>query len=453
MITSPYRRPGGWEITEYMGNTWPMFTDRDIEIKIQTINDLQQAVDILVERPEVDPQRLAYFGVSWGGSMGGLLAGIEDRLVAYVLVAGDGGLVEHTADPGENGLNIHFSEDWAARMWPTEPLHFVGRAAPAALLFQNGLHDTFVPPHDAIRFYTAASEPKTMIWYDAGHNLPWKFVYDAGKWLQPYLGDRLLFSAPNYRPSAIVTERVTIITVLLTLAVYLADTFRRKSVRWGEGLIWALGMIFLGPVGLVLYGLKPRYDPNATDSAPEIPPWRQIVEITALMTLSLTSGLFLGDRINSIFVNADFRIRFLQLYLTTLVVAWVLRYLIRRSLQVSNFTQLLMTNLFWSIAIISPLLMSLIGFGIPIWLNYFLTPLLATLVTFPLYAWMLSRGFEQRGVSGEIVMRFEKIGWPVVVAFLILSFLPAFSSVMLTVQVYSGLPWKDVFLFIVGVYP
>jgi dienelactone hydrolase len=453
MITSPYRRPGGWEITQYMGNTWPMFTDRDIEIKIQTINDLQRAVDILVERPEVDPQRLAYFGVSWGSSMGGLLAGIEDRLVAYVLVAGDGGLVEHTADPGENGLNIHFSEDWAARMWPTEPLHFVGRAAPAALLFQNGVYDTFVPPHDAIRFYTAASEPKTMIWYDAGHNLPWKFVYDAGKWLQPYLGDRLLFSAPNYRPSAIVTERATIITVLLTLAVYLADTFRRKSVRWGEGLIWALGMIFLGPLGLILYGLKPSFDPNATDSAHQIPPLRQVLEITTLMTLSLNSGLFLGDRINSIFVDADFRIRFLQLYLTTLVVAWVLRYLIRRSRQVSNFTQLLMTNLFWSIAIISPLLMSLIGLGIPIWLNYFLTPLLATLVTFPLYAWMLSRGFEQRGVPGEIVMRFEKIGWPVVVAFLILSFLAAFGSVMVTVQVYSGLPWKDVFLFIVGVYP
>ena len=42
--------------------------------------------------------------------MGGLLAGVEDRLVAYVLAAGDGGLVEHTADPGQNGLNIHFSE-------------------------------------------------------------------------------------------------------------------------------------------------------------------------------------------------------------------------------------------------------------------------------------------------------------------------------------------------------
>jgi len=63
-----------------------------------------------------------------------------------VLVIGDGGLVEYTADPGEDGLNIHFSDTWAALMWPTESLHFIGRAAPAALLFQNGLHDTNMPP-------------------------------------------------------------------------------------------------------------------------------------------------------------------------------------------------------------------------------------------------------------------------------------------------------------------
>jgi hypothetical protein len=173
-----------------------------------------------------------------------------------VLVVGDGGLVEHTADPGQDGLNIHFSENWAAKMWPSEPLHFVGRAAPAALLFQNGLDDTFVPPHDALRFYHAASEPKTIIWYDAGHDLPWRFVRDAAEWLQPYLGDHLLFSGPNYRPHATAMEWGVIAVVFITLVIILVEIFWHKSLNWGEGLIWLLGAIPLGPVNLVLYWLR-----------------------------------------------------------------------------------------------------------------------------------------------------------------------------------------------------
>ena len=80
-----------------------------------------------------------------------------------MLVVGDGGLVEHTSNPGEDGINIHFNENWAALMWPTESLHFLSLAEPAALLFQNGIHDTYVPPLDAIRYQTAASNPKTVI--------------------------------------------------------------------------------------------------------------------------------------------------------------------------------------------------------------------------------------------------------------------------------------------------
>ena len=53
------------------------------------IIDLRRAVDLLASRSDVDPERIAYLGVSYGGMMGGLLASIEDRLQAYVLIVGD----------------------------------------------------------------------------------------------------------------------------------------------------------------------------------------------------------------------------------------------------------------------------------------------------------------------------------------------------------------------------
>jgi cephalosporin-C deacetylase-like acetyl esterase len=67
------------------------FDERDRREQIQLIVDLRRAVDLLVARDDVDPDRIGYLGVSYGGAMGGLLAGVEDRV--------DGGhFLPHEAD-------------------------------------------------------------------------------------------------------------------------------------------------------------------------------------------------------------------------------------------------------------------------------------------------------------------------------------------------------------------
>jgi len=443
---------GGYIITQYMGNTWPLFTERDVGIKIEMINDLQRAVDILLERPEVDPERLAYLGVSFGGAMGGLLAGIEDRLAAYVLVVGDGGLVEHTADPGEDGINLHFSPDWAALMWPTEPLHFIGRAAPAALLFQNGIHDTFVPPHDAMRFQTAASEPKTVLWYDAGHNLPWQFVNDAAIWLQPYLGDRLYLMAPNYGKSAALVERTLIAAILLGVGIFLWDTLRRKNLGWGDRLVWLMGMVLLGPFGLVIYWFTMPRNEGSSNLTLRLPFWRQILGITTLSTIALIGGLILGDRINDIiYSSVDFRVRFVQLYLTTLVAGGLLTYLNRQTYRASLLAKILSVNLFWVAVMVCPAFMRHY-FSISQWLLYPANALIGILITFPLHAWMLQRGLEHWQLYQDDETRLERLAWPVAVGLVILSTAAVLGSVVVVVQIYTGLPWEDVILILRGVY-
>ncbi len=53
--------------------------------------DLRRAVDYLETRPEVTTARLAYYGISWGGEMGGIMPAIEPRIAVSVLqVAGIG---------------------------------------------------------------------------------------------------------------------------------------------------------------------------------------------------------------------------------------------------------------------------------------------------------------------------------------------------------------------------
>jgi dienelactone hydrolase len=447
-ITSPYRRPGGWEITQYMGNTWPIFNYRDVEIKIQLILDLRRAIDILADRPEVDSDRLAYFGVSWGASMGGLLAGVEDRITAYVLAAGDGGLVEHTADPGPDGLNIHFSQRWATYMWPTEPLHFVGRAAPAALLFQNGINDTYVPPHDALRFYTAASEPKTMIWYEAGHELPWSFVEDAAEWLQPYLGDHLILLGPNFRPNAVIADRALLAAGMLPLAVFLVYTIRRRTFNLAESWFWLPAVFFLGPFGLGLYGLaNPAKDDQLQKAAHS--KWRTTLLFSIRATIALLAGVWVGETINQNFLlGVDFRLRFLQSYLAVLLIGWFLSWLGRRHWWNSFQAHLLVANVFWVLELFLPAVYWEF-FPYATWARFPLTTVIGILITFPLYVWLLRNGWAAP-VDSSKVQPSESRSRLALAILLIVSFAVVLTGVVLIIHRYSGLTIEESVRFLLG---
>jgi uncharacterized protein len=168
------------------------FTPRDRDEHVQLVVDLRRAVDLLIERDDVDPDQLAFLGQSYGAMVGGLLAGVEDRIVAYALVVGDGGLVQHFTGPEDAAgplweMNSAEREKWLALMEPIESIYYVGHAAPAALLFQSGRLDHLVPIADADRFQAAGSEPKTVMWYDAGHGLSLQAECDAAVWLAEHI--------------------------------------------------------------------------------------------------------------------------------------------------------------------------------------------------------------------------------------------------------------------------
>lgn len=186
-IDAPFARP------EHVSAHALALTEQDREEQIQLIVDLRRAVDLLASRPDVDPQRMAYVGVSYGAAMGGLLAGVEDRLQAFVLQFGDGGLVTHLTGPEDeggdlDGIPASRRQAWLEAMWPIEPIHYVSQAAPAALLFQNGTEDEAVPPADGLRFQEAGSDPKTMLWYKSGHGLSQRGFDDAVEWLRAHIG-------------------------------------------------------------------------------------------------------------------------------------------------------------------------------------------------------------------------------------------------------------------------
>jgi dienelactone hydrolase len=183
-IDAPFARRGGSPVR---------FSAQDRAEQIQLIKDLQRAVDILRSRPTVDDDRIGYVGVSYGGAMGALFVGIERRIRAAVLVVGDGGLVSHFTGPEDsNGalasLSCAARTDWLQAMTPIEPIRFIAHAPPTALLLQSGRQDTLVPEADAQALHTAAPQPSTIRWYEAGHGLNQQAAFDRLDWLHEEIG-------------------------------------------------------------------------------------------------------------------------------------------------------------------------------------------------------------------------------------------------------------------------
>jgi dienelactone hydrolase len=181
-IDAPFARRGGEPVR---------LNTADRAEQIQLIKDLQRAVDVLRSRPNVDDDRIAYIGISYGAAMGALFVGIERRLKAAALVVGDGGLVSHFTGPEDLGfmesLSCATRLDWFRAMTPIEPIRFIPHAS-TALLLQNGRFDNLVPMADAQALHAAAPENKTVRWYDAGHGLNQQAAWDRHDWLHERIG-------------------------------------------------------------------------------------------------------------------------------------------------------------------------------------------------------------------------------------------------------------------------
>jgi dienelactone hydrolase len=167
-------------------------TKQDRVEQIQLMKDLQRAVDILRAQSNVDKDRIAFVGVSFGGAMGAQFAAIEHRIKAAALVVGNGGWVTRKTQAPDLAslatLSCATRAAWFHEMIPIEPIRFIGFAKGTPLLLQNGRLDESVLEADAQLLHNAAPEPKKLLWYQSGHNLTQQAVFDRHDWLVQQIG-------------------------------------------------------------------------------------------------------------------------------------------------------------------------------------------------------------------------------------------------------------------------
>lgn len=184
-LDAPFRRPLDYDAAED-----PAAADR------QWVVDVRRGVDLLQERFALSPPHLGYVGHSLGASLGGVVAGVEQRFTAYVLMAGSAAATEmlrtsnHPMIAGAREQTPPAT--WEAMLVAEAPYDagpYIGHAAPAALFFQFARHDDFVPVPEGARYFALASEPKQIAWYDdCNHELSAQARVDRAIFLCARLG-------------------------------------------------------------------------------------------------------------------------------------------------------------------------------------------------------------------------------------------------------------------------
>jgi dienelactone hydrolase len=134
---------------------------------VNTVVGIRRAIDLLLERDDVDPDRLAVVGYSLGAQAAALVAGVEDRLRAAILQAPPARL---------DGAGASF-----------DTLQYVRHAAPATLFVQGAQYDEGVPPEDVRALIAAAPRPVDYEWYPTTHSFNQAAFRDQVAWLRDHL--------------------------------------------------------------------------------------------------------------------------------------------------------------------------------------------------------------------------------------------------------------------------
>jgi len=169
----------------------------DIQNYTQMIMDIRRGITLLSKLEFVDANRMAYVGHGFGATWGGVLAGIENRIKAFVLIAGASQTSSwHMTSEHPMAVLIRSFlpperfDFFISNLRKFDATHYIKNAAPASIYFQFAKNDEYGDCDQATSFYTAASSPKKISWYQTDHGFSQceEAFLDRHNWLLDKIG-------------------------------------------------------------------------------------------------------------------------------------------------------------------------------------------------------------------------------------------------------------------------
>jgi dienelactone hydrolase len=151
----------------------PNLSHQYTEWLIKWVKDFSRSIDYLETRNDIDTTKLGFYGQSWGGSLGGIIPAVEDRIEVVILNVG-----------GFSCWNIPFPE--------ADAINYVSRIKIPVLML-NGKYDMRFPFEASVKpFFNLLGTPdkdKRLIIYETDHYVPKsEMIKETLNWLDKYLG-------------------------------------------------------------------------------------------------------------------------------------------------------------------------------------------------------------------------------------------------------------------------
>jgi cephalosporin-C deacetylase-like acetyl esterase len=163
--------------------------ERERDMTAEAIMDLRRGIDLLVARPDVDPTRIGFVGHSWGASLGVVLAAVDPRPTALVLLSGRPSWTGFLAGTRiasitrtRNRIGEEAWHEYIDAMAPFDAMAEIANVDATRLYLQYGTRDDVVPPDVAQELVDAAVGARTD-WYNSGHALDETATADRVAWL------------------------------------------------------------------------------------------------------------------------------------------------------------------------------------------------------------------------------------------------------------------------------
>jgi dienelactone hydrolase len=169
-----WERPRPWhsEIDDFA------HADLDRRTRIATVIEMRRAIDLLLSRTDVDPNRVAYVGHSFGAQWGAILTAVDRRLKTSVLMAGaaeEADMLMRSDNPQLVELRATLPkgqlETYLNVLEDVNAINYVRYAQPTPLLLQFANFEQYFDRASMERYAAAATEPKTVLFYDSAHDL------------------------------------------------------------------------------------------------------------------------------------------------------------------------------------------------------------------------------------------------------------------------------------------
>ena len=162
---------GTFERNDGLAYAWPEQTHQHTEWLIKWVKDFNRSIDYLESRPDIDSDKIGFYGHSWGGLMGGIIPAVEERIKVSILVTG--------------GF-------WGNPYPEVHAINYLPRIKIPVLML-NGKFDFTIPLEPAVKpFFNLLGTPETdkrLCVYETDHYVPkTDMIRETLAWLDKYFG-------------------------------------------------------------------------------------------------------------------------------------------------------------------------------------------------------------------------------------------------------------------------